>query len=155
MGSDNRCRIYTEYKEKLSIIKDLDKRILIAQKAGDEAFSNNKNTDTEKAYRLADEAGWILVDELTDLKLKTTADASALFKYLIDNAYDLSNYYSCHAYDIVDIKRVNVVLLDGTVISGIIYPYVYDNPQDMYLLQDDNSIIDLDKGWEVKQVDFC
>lgn len=154
MTTEDRCNLYSEYKNRLALIQDLKSRIEAANKAAEEAFQREKKNDIESAYKAGDEAGWGLVDELNDILKVTEEEFTKIYKQLYDNAFDLSKYQSCCAYGLSIKKKVKVMLLDGTELYGEIYPWVYDNPQEMWLVQENGDEYDLDRGWEVKEVHF-
>lgn len=151
MNVIERCRLYLNYKDKIAFVQDLKNKIIAAQDAGDEAFKSGAG---EAAYTVADKAGWLLVDELTDAMKAAENAANECYKLLRENAFDLSDYQSCCAYGVDDKKRVKVIFLDERVMYGLIYPWVYDNPQEMWLVCDDGTEIDLNRGWEVQDVEF-
>ena len=155
MTTDERCNVYLEYKKQVSIIEDLEKEIKKANEAGDISYQSSlSSTDTEAAYTAGDKAGWFLADDLVDKKKEAELKLNDCYEKLLKNPFDLSEYYSCCAYGITDIKRVEVTLLDDTKLRGIIYPYVYDNPQEMVLEIENGDSFYLGEGWEVKSVTF-
>lgn len=160
MTTEERCDNYLKWRAALSSLEELEAKSRAAEKAGDLAFYGaNRNATTleqkEAAYDIADEH-WALVDELKPQIDSLDEEVKKYHKLLKDNQFNLNDYYSQPGYGCTERKKVKVTLLDGTEMTGIIYPYVYDNADHMYLFRegDYSHDYDLDRGWEVKSVEF-
>lgn len=146
-----RKNIYSEWVVLTEKIKDLENKKMSAKEKADKIFEEFKS-NVELAYEKADEAGWILCDELDD-EIKILEEKSkSLFKFLQENQFDLSDFQSCCAYGLSIKKPVKVIFLDGKEVCGLIYPLIYDNPQEMILCTEDGEEYYLDEGWEVDSV---
>lgn len=155
MTNDERRIVYQKWLSLTQEIKRLNAEKESAYARGDKVFHELKSTNNvEIAYEKADEAGWLLYDELSISADSAKLEVEGLFKTLQENQFELSEFQSCCAYGISDKKPVKVILLDGRELIGVVYPLVYDNPQEMLLVADDGSEYFLDEGWEVYDVLF-
>lgn len=154
MTNDERQEIYRRWLLLTSEVDQLTAAKKAATAAGDKVFDEWKSTDREKAFEEADQAGWILADEIDERLKVASEEAPRLHKILVENQFDLGDFQSCAAYGHNIKKPVKVTFLDGRGMTGLIYPYVYDNAQEMYLAVPDGPDYNLDEGWEVLSVVF-
>lgn len=153
MTCSERRVLYQELKKLEDEINELKDRKNAATEAGQLAFREWEARDLDVAYAKADEAGWDLADQLDEQIAAKTSRIVEVSSVVWNYKFDFGEYESTGAYGQSVKKSVRVTFLDGSDRIGLIYPYVYDNPQEYYLATDGGDI-NLDEGWEVEKIEI-